>query len=619
MASQINIDGSNTLAAPGVTPQTTPGAFTATGGSAAPIAAPTTTFDASLINQNQANGGTTPTFPPSPNSATPASSSISANTSIPNPIPSAENIIDNGSQATPAEAKNTSLLNRVAQMIGMGKTQESLTQSAENAAGVSGLTKIVNSLNTQLQGLNDQATALANDASAGGAIQNQEQQDILKNGNITTTAGLAPKTAGDLRMNQIKQSAVASQALTVKSALYGAQGNLSLAKDAADKAATAQYADQQHQLDYMKALIDANTPTMTKQEKAQAAIVQAQLADRQTQIDNAKEDKKTILAMAATALKNNPNDPAAQFAAQEALAESNQQQPDLQKVLGLVGKYQQDPIATQQAILNLAKTRAEISKLNKEAQAAGVPAITNPQASQYAGALSIVLGSANFTAQQKQSIVQAVNNGQDPAAVIKNQAKNIMGSNEATTVTKYETAQSSLKDIQQNLKDFYSFGGNTDIFSGNYEKVINKLGAVNNPKLVDLATQIQANLQIYRNAVSGTAYSAQEGADIASIFPGINKTEGLNNAILAGRMKAFDSTIDGAYRSALGSTYDQVKSASQPASDPAVAKFDKYSDSINPAPNGKDAYIPRSVWSTVDDKDGLLAAVKKLGYNLLVQ
>ena len=181
---------------------------------------------------------------------------------------------------------------------------------------------------------------------------------------------------------------------------------------------------------------------------------------------------------------------------------------------------------------------------------------------QYDTLLNTILGSGKFTKDQVKLVSNAIRNGEDPVSVIKNQAKNIMSSNEGTIVGKYETARSAMLDLQSLLKDFYAGGGKTSIFKGTYEKTINKLGEVNDPKLVDLATQIQAQLQVYRNAVSGTAYSEQEGADIASIFPGINKTQGLNEAIIKGRLSAFDSTINGAYKSVLGSAYDQIKSNS---------------------------------------------------------
>jgi hypothetical protein len=176
-----------------------------------------------------------------------------------------------------------------------------------------------------------------------------------------------------------------------------------------------------------------------------------------------------------------------------------------------------------------------------------------------AEAINIILGSGKFTKDQSNAIRNSISNGEDPFAVIKNQAKALMTGANQTKIESYETSQDALNNIEKTLKEFYGAGGKTNIFTGNYEKVVNKLGEVSDPKLVELATQIQQNLQIYRNAVSGTAYSVQEGADIASIFPGINKTQGLNQAIINGRKAAFKDGIDGAYRGVLGKVYDQFK------------------------------------------------------------
>lgn len=214
---------------------------------------------------------------------------------------------------------------------------------------------------------------------------------------------------------------------------------------------------------------------------------------------------------------------------------------------------------------------AQIRKLNTEIQSLGVPPINsskNPQAGQYSQALGVILGSGKFTKDQAAAVVRGINSGEDPVAVIKNQAKNIMGQTLATDLDKYETARAQLDSIDTLLKDYYASGGKTGVFTGNYEKIINKLGQVDDPRLVEIATNIAAALQIYRNAVSGTAYSVQEGKDIASIFPGINKSEGLNNAILSGRRKAFETSIDAKYRNTLGSAYDALKSPEKTSSQP---------------------------------------------------
>jgi surface antigen len=161
--------------------------------------------------------------------------------------------------------------------------------------------------------------------------------------------------------------------------------------------------------------------------------------------------------------------------------------------------------------------------------------------------LKTILGSGKFTKEQKKSITEAITNGEDAAQVIKNNAKNLLTSASQTKLENYETARNTIEDFSNSLKEFYAAGGDTGIFSGNYEKVINKLGEVDDPNLVTLATEIAANLQVYRNAVSGTAYSVKEGDQIESIFPWTNKWEVLNNSIIKWRLKALDSTVDWYY------------------------------------------------------------------------
>ena len=189
----------------------------------------------------------------------------------------------------------------------------------------------------------------------------------------------------------------------------------------------------------------------------------------------------------------------------------------------------------------------------------GGNSLLNPQ---YEKALSVILGSSKFTKENKADVINAIRSGQDPITVIKNKAKDILGATEGTKLTNYETANKQLDDVKNLLNQYYQAGGKTNVFKGNFEKTLNKLGTLKDPKLVSIATQIASALQIYRNAVSGTAYSVQEGQQIASVFPGINKTQGLNDAILSGRKQSFNSLIDGMYTSALGGSYNDLKGGS---------------------------------------------------------
>lgn len=205
-----------------------------------------------------------------------------------------------------------------------------------------------------------------------------------------------------------------------------------------------------------------------------------------------------------------------------------------------------------------AQAKAEVDAAQERLVNDGV----NSHAGPYAPALAVVLGSGKFTEIQKKDLKNAVNAGEDPGVVLKNQAKNIMEGTSKTQLTNYESIVESTKNLQSALDAFYAAGGKTGVLKGNLEKVTNKFGEVNDPALVDLAVQIQVQLQKYRNSISGTAYSDQEGKDIASIFPGINKGEILNNTVVKARLKATEAVIDSFYKPVLGdNAYSKLKEA----------------------------------------------------------
>ncbi len=204
-------------------------------------------------------------------------------------IPSAASITAQQAKPTPAENAQDTTLKSIASAT---DTPSLATEqiSSENAAGIPTLTKTVNDLTVQLSGLNDQATKLQNDYN--NTIPNQEQ--VNAEGRGITAAGLAPIQAGDLRRNQIQQGAIASQALTVKATLFAAQGNLTLAKDAADKAAQVKFDANQQELNYQKSLLDAIQPQLNREQTAKADTIKQELTDRQTQIDVAKANFSAV-------------------------------------------------------------------------------------------------------------------------------------------------------------------------------------------------------------------------------------------------------------------------------------------------------------------------------------
>jgi hypothetical protein len=395
---------------------------------------------------------------------------------------------------------------------------------------------------------------------------------------------------------QIEIQRIQRQAASYKADLYveqlAKQGRYDSAKEIADRSVAMQLEEDQNKYEASKYGYEENRDQYNKAEQRQYEF---NLKQYETYIKNKEDELTGAKDLALEAQREG---------APTAIVQKMLKAQTREEAIGIGGQYV-GALERQKAALDLENKRLQNNKLRIENNANGKPTVIgDPKKAQ---ALSVILGSGKFTKEQTAQITNAINNGEDPFTVVKNQAKNIMGQTEATTVTKYESAKSSLQDIQNSLSQFYANGGKTNLLNGNYEKVINKLGQVSDPKLVDLAVQIQAQLQVYRNAVSGTAYSVQEGKDINSIFPGINKSEGLNTSIINGRVKAFDSSIDGAYKSTLGSAYEQFKTSQTQSKNGASGSWEG-----NTAPaNTTTMTGPQGVFHVPNDQVELF---KKNGY-----
>jgi hypothetical protein len=330
-----------------------------------------------------------------------------------------------------------------------------------------------------------------------------------------------------------------------------------------------------------KAIKEAQDRAQTEKEEQQAKIDKSNAA-LATAIKGGA-DKETIAKMRESAAKG---DLAAVLEAGSLFLEDSSD-PDIRKYLqykkdvlakGLVPEdYSSWQTKQDKAAASLKASTAYNTAYNTAAGKAAAEAAnagTTSKDPNVQGAIKLILASGKFTKDQAKQLADGIANGEDPLAVVKNQAKNIMTGTNATKVESYENMKAAMEGLDKSLKEYYANGGKTNIFTGNIEKVINNLGTVKDKKLVSIATEIASSLQVYRNAISGTAYSEQEGKDILSVFPGINKTEGLNRAIIDGRIKAIDTIVDGTYRNTLGSVYDKLKEATTPIDyEDAITKF----------------------------------------------
>jgi hypothetical protein len=272
------------------------------------------------------------------------------------PYQSASSTIDKEFAPTAAENTASDAMLQIAELLKGSKSKEALTAQEESNPEVTGAATLLNDINAQVEGVTNEMLALQNEANY--TIPNQAQENATGRG--MTTGGLAPLTASELRKNQIKQGAVASKALTLKSALYAAQGKYNLAKSAADRAATIAFDNQEREINWRKGVIEALQPQLTRDQQARAAKIQAGLADRELKMNWGREDAKTGQGMIAATAKFYPDDPAAQYAMQQA-SQIPLTDPDyLRKVTNILGRYQQDPNSMKTMLLDQELKRQQI-------------------------------------------------------------------------------------------------------------------------------------------------------------------------------------------------------------------------------------------------------------------
>lgn len=464
-------------------------------------------------------------------------------------------------QETALDQTQNTIISRINDLLPQtAGRQQALAQEQQNQ-GIPDLQKQLTDLNNQINIGNAAYTKLAVDAEAKKAALEANSRGLTTNLLTGQQGAVERQAATERAVKAAELGMLAARAQAVS-------GNINTAIKLSEQAIEARFAPIEDELKIRQAQLEAIQPLLTKQEKQQALRQQLVIDERNRMLPEQKANEKAINEMVINA--------SAQGAPSDVVNAAAEAQTPLEasKILGKYSgdylKYEmlKEQIKTeklQQTKLaaDTNRVNAEIRKINNDIKNSGISPVTNPVANAFSGALNVILGSDKFTKEQKQSIINAVNSGVNPVSVIKNQAKNIMGQTEATALAKLETARNQMLAVDSAIKQYYANGGSTDIFKGNLEKTINRLGDVKDPKLVGIAVKIQTSLQAYRNAISGTAYSEQEGRDIANIFPGINKTEGLNTAIINARLEMFDSTIDSEYRNVLGSSYDEIKTYEQ--------------------------------------------------------
>ena len=263
---------------------------------------------------------------------------------------------------SPAETQQKSYLDRIKSLFTTTQEKSAEQQALEQTAGIPDFTKQLTEATNRFRTTTAEQNQLIQEA---GVIPLQLQAQAEGRG--ITAGGLRPMETGRLRENAIKQYTVTSKGLFQQAEIANLRDDIQGARDAIDKAISYKYAPLEAELDfYQKTLLPLAEQDLNREDQKRLQKRQEDLAERTRLLDNAKEDSKTGSALALVAQKNYPNDKQAQYNAQEAMREAQKPQPDLNRIFQLVGQYQNDPVATQSALLELQIKRQTLAKLKIE-------------------------------------------------------------------------------------------------------------------------------------------------------------------------------------------------------------------------------------------------------------
>lgn len=306
--------------------------------------APSTTMNAANIAGATGSSTGSVTLPPPP-----TGSSTEANISTLKAIPTIEQVTaDVNNTPSPAATQQKSLIGSLGDLYQKMTGKAAAQTTAEDAQGLP-------ALNNQLTDLNTQIKQLQNSAD----IATTRSEDRL-----------APTFAIQGEQAQIAHEHTI-QALGLNSLASALQGNIAKAQSAADRAVATQFDPIQRQIDYQQKLLDLNKDALTHEDSQKATMLQAVLTERQSKLNEAKDDRKTILGWAAQAVANNPGNQAAQLAAQKLL---DPNMSDLGTALKGISQFLSDPNAVANAVADLNLTRAQTASANASAANANASA-----------------------------------------------------------------------------------------------------------------------------------------------------------------------------------------------------------------------------------------------------
>ena len=407
------------------------------------------------------------------------------------------------SDPTRAETLRQSILDDVAARTReFGEGQAGAARRAYRQAGVG-------QASDQLSGIQEQI----------GARQVQQREDLRAFGTDPRLRGMARSFADDKEQRVTADANAELADLAIQE--IAASGRY-------DRALEMAKTDIQQQLDAFnmeigayQADLAALEPTLEGEQKEQAMQQQIALQQLKQQTEQQAENQLAIREIGMEAIMQGADQEAAQ-----AILNATTPEEALENAVGWLGR------------LDRMQVQASLNKIYSGLSASNDPNVAGT-----------ALGAVSFRLPENQredlfrQMDSAIRSGDVEAVdrILRGAAQQAAGTTIAGEVIGRDGAITSLRNLKSDLNEYVAAGGSTDIITGGWENIQNKLGQTQDPKLAALEVQIRTSIQAYRKAVSGAAFTESETKEYERIWPQISNDTQLNNARLDQLINSFEA------------------------------------------------------------------------------
>lgn len=306
--------------------------------------------------------------------------------------------------------------------------------------------------------------------------------------------------------------------------------NLATAQSIIDRKVELETASLKQRADNLKFFYGENKQFLDKQEQRdfEKATKEADRIYEETKLEKKNLEDARLLAI-QTAIRNG---------ADNQTLSTIQRATTPEQALIAMGRYGRDE-------KDILLKNLQIQKLKNEVSA------NQPITGEWASIVNGVSGLVPSTKKQqtKENVANAIVNGEWSNAYteIGNAVSDALTGANKTRFDGSRTDVNVMERFRTAIQDYADAGGQLGLLKGTEEEIKRKLG-IDTPKASALATQLWREFQVYRNEMTGAAFTEKESRDYASVNPTLGKSLDLNLSVIDGSIAQLknrvDSTID---------------------------------------------------------------------------